>query len=221
MNLVDPDGRKLRITGEQKDETLKLLSKLYGGELNFEEDFVTITVEPEKYNKKSKLIAEIINSENIIVELWTIKGNKIEDEYGVHDFCGGAFLGSETKDSKVYTKQAINLDILCKIDNFGGDMGDSFMHELSESYHGGVYAYNYGIAKIKPAYTNEINEVYKYAHEEAFPTKRVRTKFVNYKGQEVFGEELFYKRYWIIKYNSREYKIDSVYNTPKLIKKKR
>ena len=218
MNLVDPDGRKLRITGEQKDETLKLLSKLYGGELNFEEDFVTITNEPKQYNTNSKLISEIINNENIIVELWTTNGKLTQD--GVL-FCGGAFLGSETKDSKVYTKQAINLDILCKIDNFGGDMGDSFMHELSESYHGGVYAYNYGIAKIKPAYTNEINEVYKYAHEEAFPTKRVRTKFVNYKGQEVFGEELFYKRYWIIKYNSREYKIDSVYNTPKLIKKKR
>ena len=94
MNLLDPDGRKLRITGEQKDETLKLLSKLYGGELNFEEDFVTITVEPEKYNKKSKLIAEIINSENIIVELWTTNGKLTQD--GVL-FCGGAFMGSKTK----------------------------------------------------------------------------------------------------------------------------
>lgn len=94
MNLVDPDGRKLRITGEQQGETLKLLSELFGSELKLEDNYVTITVEPEKYDKKSKLISEIINSENIIVELWTTTGKTTKN--GVL-FCGGAFMGNETK----------------------------------------------------------------------------------------------------------------------------
>ena len=174
MNLVDPDGRKLRITGEQKDETLKLLSKLYGGELNFEEDFVTITVEPEKYNKKSKLIAEIINSENIIVELWTTNGKFTQNK---RLFCGGAFMGNETKyfdgQKQVHTYQNININVLQKVDEYEKYQGKSLMHELSESYLGGKYAYVHNINKVEPAYISSENDVYKYAHEEAIQTSRV------------------------------------------------
>lgn len=217
VNLVDPDGRKLRITGVQQNTTLELLSELFGSELKLEDDFVTITVEPEKYNKKSKLIAEIINNENIIVELWTTDGKFTEDGT---PFCGGIFIGNKTKDFKVYTKQTINLDILFKIDTFGGDRGDSFMHELSESYYGGVYAYNNGIVEVEPAYIKKENEVYKYVHNKAFPTKEVNSKFVNDKGQEVFGGEFYLKQIWYIKYNFREYEIQEVYNRP-IIKKKR
>lgn len=201
----------------QQSKTLELLSELFGSELKLEDDFVTITVEPEKYNKKSKLIAEIINNENIIVELRTTDGKVTED--GI-PFCGGAFIGSKTKDFKVYTKQTINLDILFKIDAFGGDRGDSSMHELSESYYGGVYAYNNGIVEVEPAYIKKENEVYKYAHKKAFPTKEVNSKFVNDKGQEVFGGEFYLKQIWYIKYNFREYEIQELYNRPK-IKKKR
>ena len=66
MNLVDPDGRKLRITGEQQDATLKLLSELFGSELHLEDNHVIITNEPKQYNTNSKLISEIINNENIV-----------------------------------------------------------------------------------------------------------------------------------------------------------
>ena len=95
VNMVDPDGRKLRITGEQQDATLKFLSKLFGSELHLKDNHVTITNEPKQYNTNSKLISEIINNENIIVELWTTNGKLTQD--GVLFCGGGAFMGSKTK----------------------------------------------------------------------------------------------------------------------------
>ena len=204
MNLLDPDGRKLRITGEQKDETLKLLSKLYGGELNFEEDFVTITVEPEKYNKKSKLIAEIINSENIIVELWTTNGKFTQNK---KLFCGGAFMGNETKyfdgQKQVHTYQNININVLQKVDEYEKYQGKSLMHELSESYLGGKYAYVHNINKVEPAYISSENDVYKYAHEEAIQTSRVWQIWLDKDNKEVYDISLCRKVIWIVDYNNR------------------
>ena len=216
MNLVDPDGRKLRITGEQQDATLKLLSKLFGSELHLKDNHVTITNEPKQYNTNSKLISEIINNENIIVELWTTNGKLTQDG---KLFCGGAFMGSKTKYSgeqkKVHTYQNINLIVLHEVDKHGGYWGRSLMHELSESYYGGIYAYNNNRYIVKAAIginSSNINEheVYSFAHTQAIPTASVIRKF--YKNRkEVFGISNFDYCVWFINNNGEEIPVQ-VYN---------
>jgi hypothetical protein len=127
VNLVDPDGRKIRITGDQQNTTLKVLEDVYGGKLNFNDDgYIIIIEQTDSKNSNSKLIAEIINNENIIVDLWTTNGNFTQD--GV-PFCGGAFMGNETEYSEgqkqVHTYQNINLNVLQKVDEHGGYRGRS------------------------------------------------------------------------------------------------
>lgn len=200
----------------QQNTTLELLSELFGSELKLEDDFVTITNEPKQYNTNSKLIAEIINNENIIVELWTTNGKVTED--GTL-FCGGAFMGSETKYSDgqklVYTYQNINLNVLQKVDEYEGYQGRSLMHELSESYYGGIYAYDNNLYRVKAAIginSSNINEheVYSFAHTQAIPTASVTPKF--YKNRkEVFGISNFDYCVWFINNNGEEIPVQ-VYN---------
>ena len=216
VNLVDPDGRKLRITGVQQNTTLELLSELFGSELKLEDDFVTITNEPKQYNTNSKLIAEIIDNKNIIVELRTTDGKVTKD--GTL-FCGGAFMGSKTEYSDgqklVYTYQDINLNVLQKVDEYEGYQGRSLMHELSESYYGGIYAYNNNRYIVKAAIginSSNINEheVYSFAHTQAIPTASVIRKF--YKNRkEVFGISNFDYCVWFINNNGEEIPVQ-VYN---------
>ena len=217
MNLVDPDGRKLRITGEQQDATLKLLSKLFGSELHLKDNHVTITNEPEQYNTNSKLISEIINSENIIVELWTTNGKLTQD--GVL-FCGGAFMGSKTKYSreqkKVHTYQNINLIVLHEVDKHGGYWGRSLMHELSESYYGGIYAYDNNLDTVEPAVginsnNRDVHPVYSLAHSNAVETASITRKFYK-NGKEVFGESSFDWIFWFVEYNDTEFVVQKFDN---------
>ena len=217
MNLVDPEGRKLRITGEQQDATLKLLSKLFGSELHLKDNHVTITNEPKQYNTNSKLISEIINNENIIVELWTTNGKLTQD--GVL-FCGGAFMGSKTKYSgeqkKVHTYQNINLIVLHEVDKHGGYWGRSLMHELSESYYGGIYAYDNNLDTVEPAVginsnNRDVHSVYTLAHSNAVETASITRKFYK-NGKEVFGESSFDWIFWFVEYNDTEFVVQKFDN---------
>ena len=43
VNLVDPDGRKIVITGDQQNKTIKVLEDVYGGKLDFGDNgYITI-----------------------------------------------------------------------------------------------------------------------------------------------------------------------------------
>ena len=171
VNLIDPDGMKLRITGVQQNTTLELLSELFGSELKLEDDFVTITVEPEKYNKKSKLIAEIINNENIIVELWTTDGKFTEDGT---PFCGGVFIGNKTKDFKELFKYAKSINVPFTIHAGEADGYES----IKAAIDFGASRLGHGIKIIDyPDLINEAKE--KGITLEVCPTSNVQTNAVN------------------------------------------
>ena len=211
VNLVDPDGRKIRITGDQQNTTLKVLEDLYGGKLNFDDNgYITIIEQTDSKNRNSKLISEIINNENIIVDLWTTNGKFTQN--GAL-FCGGAFMGSETEYSEgqkqVHTYQTVNLNVLQKVDEHGGYWGRSLMHEISESYYGGIYAYDNNLDKIEPAYRISKNKVYKYAHKKAVQTSSIRQRLFDKHGVEVFDISNWNKAIWYVDYNYRVYPIQT------------
>ena len=211
VNLVDPDGRKIRVTGDQQNTTLKVLEDVYGGKLNFDDDgYIIIIEQTDSKNSNSKLIAEIINNENIIVDLWTTNGKLTQD--GVL-FCGGAFMGSETEYSEgqkqVHTYQTVNLNVLQKVDEHGGYRGRSLMHELSESYYGGIYAYDNNLNTVEPAYLISENNVYKYAHKKAVKTSPVRLRLFDKHNVEVFDISDCNKAIWYVEYNYRTFPIQT------------
>ena len=184
---------------------------MYGGKLNFDDDgYIIIIEQTDSKNSNSKLIAEIINNENIIVDLWTTNGKLTQD--GVL-FCGGAFMGSETEYSEgqkqVHTYQNVNLNVLQKVDEHGGYRGRSLMHELSESYYGGIYAYDNNLNTVEPAYLISENNVYKYAHKKAVKTSPVRQRLFDKHNVEVFDILDCNKAIWYVEYNYRIFQIQT------------
>ena len=85
------------------------------------------------------------------------------------------------------------------------------MHELSESYLGGQYAYDHELDKVAPAiginHENiEEHPVYSYAHSNAVETAQVRPYF--YKdGKIVFENSDFEYIVWMVIDNGNKFNV--------------
>ena len=129
-------------------------------------------------------------------------------------------MGSKTKYSgeqkKVHTYQNINLIVLHEVDKHGGYCGRSLMHELSESYYGGIYAYDNNLDTVEPAVginsnNRDVHPVYSLAHSNAVETASITRKFYK-NGKEVFGKSSFDFIYWFVKYNDIEFAVQKFDN---------
>lgn len=90
------------------------------------------------------------------------------------------------------------------------------MHELSESYYGGIYAYDNNLDTVEPAVgvnSNNINihPVYSFAHSNAVATAPITQKFYK-NGKEVFGKSGFDWIFWFVKYNDTEFAVQKFDN---------
>lgn len=105
--------------------------------------------------------------------------------------------------------QNVNLNVLQKVDEHGGYRGRSLMHELSESYYGGIYAYDNNLNTVEPAYLISENNVYKYAHKKAVKTSPVRLRLFDKHNVEVFDISDCNKAIWYVEYNYRMFPIQT------------
>ena len=172
VNLVDPDGRKIRITGKLYQEALAGLEYISGLELELDKDnylFIKNDIDNtgEYDNLESELLARIINDNNICVNIRTLNTQEIAQEYNNY-VLGGAFNGNnyDKNNNIVYTLQTVDPKILNRISSVNSKPGADMLHEVSESYEGALIAReesrSIGNSKKDLAF-------YQKAHKRAYP----------------------------------------------------
>ena len=172
VNLVDPDGRKIRITGELNQEALNGLQSISGLDLELDKDnylFIKNDLDNtgEFDNMESELLARIINDNNIYVNIRTL--NTQETVQNVNNYVlGGSFNGNiyDKNSNVVYTLQTVDPQILNSISSVNSKPGADMLHEVSESYEGALIAReesrSIGNSKEEPFFYNK-------SHERAYP----------------------------------------------------
>ncbi|MBB2145786.1 RHS repeat-associated core domain-containing protein [Pedobacter sp. LMG 31464] len=162
--FIDPDGMfDVHINGDKADEATKQLQASTSLKLSRNEETGQITATGKAKTDVDKKLQEAINDKNVDVRVDATSSNFTSDGKW---FVGGAYGGSTVgKDGKTYTNQTVNPDMTSKIDEFyGAKKGSSIMHEVIESYIGGVDSPGKG----GPTFDNTTPEfkAYKSAHDK-------------------------------------------------------
>lgn len=168
IKLVDPDGREVYITGDEKskEEALRQIQqKSKNMKFSIAENG-KLTFEGKAKTKEEKYMKKIINSSKVIVDLCLLTSSYYN---GVPLETPGGFDGNTISDDgkTAYASQVINLVESDKWDKkCGNNLGNSIWHELSEAYEGGLIS-----LKLKQdapaAITGNDQTIYKQAHYNA------------------------------------------------------
>jgi RHS repeat-associated protein len=168
VKLVDPDGREVYITGDEKskEEALRQIQqKSKNMKFSIAENG-KLTFEGKAKTKEEKYMKKIINSSKVIVDLCLLTSS---DYNGVPLKTPGGFDGNTISDDgkTAYASQVINLVESDKWDKkCGNNLGNSIWHELSEAYEGGLIS-----LKLKQdapaAITGNDQTIYEQAHYNA------------------------------------------------------
>jgi RHS repeat-associated protein len=170
LMYTDPSGELLVIVGNQADISFRQLNSISNLALvrDVETGRITATAAPQNANDRRLL--EIINNRNITVNLTATDG-----DIGNPD--GGAFWGNRLlynangKVIGVSTDQRVNPLTNYLLDYaYGAKIGTTVLHEITESYLGGVLSKFFEKAAGKAIEgTTTHKYIYKPAHDNATP----------------------------------------------------
>ncbi len=203
MNLVDPEGRKIKITGKLYQEALNGLEYISGLDLELDKGnylFIKDNLDNTGgyYNLESELLARIINDNTICVNIRTLNTQEIVQDIN-HYVLVGSFYGNiyDKNSNVVYALQIVDPIILNSISSVNSTPGADMLHEVSEAYEGALIAKkesrSIGNSKEEPF-------LYKKAHERAYPQSgKVKADlignniFISVKGKHI--ATITFKRY--------------------------
>jgi len=166
INLIDANGLDVYISGPDAVNTVKAINESTNN--NF---FVSIDPKTGKLSCEGKavtgqeiLLQEAIINEKIIVNLITTDGNFIPDNPNKTDkpepFSVGLYYGSEKNGEITNTYQFFNLDHAKIYEKAGGsNVGLSVIHEILESYIGGILFPKQGVGYNKLNQVRSHNDV--------------------------------------------------------------
>ena len=138
IRLVDPDGREVYITGDEKskDEALHQIQQKSKNMVFSIDKNGKLTFSGKAKSKVEKYMARIIESSDVQVNL------QVQDysNYKGETIDIGGFGGNTLSDDKktVSTNQVINVARSAEQDKICRNPGNMIWHEISESYEGGV-----------------------------------------------------------------------------------
>ncbi|MEW6412578.1 MAG: RHS repeat-associated core domain-containing protein [Candidatus Zixiibacteriota bacterium] len=140
MKFVDPDGRTVTITGNEAQQAVDALGKQYNN-LTITRDTASgqVSASGNAQTDAEKKFVEAVNSQKINVNLTTVEAGATVP--GTNSSVAvGSFNGSTTdKNGVVQTSQYICMSHAQVIENIDGwTQGQTVMHEVLESYLGGV-----------------------------------------------------------------------------------
>lgn len=168
IRYVDPDGRMavdfddVIITGDKSQEAFNQLQSSTSLKLKMDGNG-KVTASGKAKTDADKKLLEATTDANVVVQVNATSSNFTESG---HWYIGGAYGGSTVgADGKTYTTQTVNPEMTGKIDEFYGmKNGVSVMHEVIESYIGGVESPGVGA----PTFDNTTPEfkAYKNAHDK-------------------------------------------------------
>jgi RHS repeat-associated protein len=168
VKLLDPDGREVYITGDEKSksEALRQIQQKSKNMIFSIDENGKLAFEGKARTKEEKYMKEIINSSNVTVDLCLLTSS---DYNGVPLEAPGGFDGNTLSDDgkTAYASQVINLIESDKWDKkCGNNLGNSIWHELSEAYEGGLISLK--LTQDAPAaITGNDHTIYNQAHYNA------------------------------------------------------
>lgn len=175
-NLVDPEGMEVNILGPLANNALSQLQDKFKDQLSLsidENGSLSYSVnEGVKLRGQAKLLARIINDRVITVNLMTTDADKTSTG---NLLVGGAFMGNSISEGKITANQEINPLVLGAADSFTQTPGKMIMHELTESYYGGIISGRKGMNAPMATrdVTNDPASTYMRAHNRATPQSTV------------------------------------------------
>lgn len=165
LRYKDPDGRQAKdiiITGDKSKEALAQLQAATSLKLSMDESGKVAATGKAKTDADKNLQAAV-NSTSVTVRVNATSSNTSANGRW---FVGGAFGGSEVKDGKTLTTQTVNPNQMQKLDAVSGNRkGSAMMHEVLESYFGGVDSPGSPAPTFDPGSTGFSN--YQNAHNKA------------------------------------------------------
>ena len=191
VNLVDPQGREVIISGTLSEEALKQLQGRMKNRITLIRDSesgkLSYTVRGKnKLRGDAKRLAEIIDDQSITVNLITTSKNETSTGSLL---VGGAFMGNtvmtdDEGNNTVSAYQEVNPIVLGLADSHTNSMGKMMMHEVTEAYSGAQISQQRGFG-APPANLEEAknpNSVYNKAHNKATPQTPVYQTLYDKKG---------------------------------------
>ena len=187
VKFVDPDGRKLNVTGAIADKAVEQLQSGAGKSITLtkaEDGTMSYKNETGKALKgNAKIIAGIIDDQKNTVNLKTTDTDKTSSN---EPFTGGAFMGNTVaKDASgnvisVNANQEVNPNLLGEIDSFTGDFGKMIMHEVTESYQGAIESFKTGVSAPKATMAERNNPQSAYSRAHNLAEKQSPMKYQDY-----------------------------------------
>jgi RHS repeat-associated protein len=186
IRFIDPDGmgpEDVILNGSEKQKAFKELQASVQGKLNLTMDDKTgkvssTEVAGAKQTSDSKQLENAVNDHSI-----TVNVNATDDTKNI---VGGGFGGNTVtvstsgEKNTVSTQQEVNPTVLGKVDDYFGKPGSGILHEVTESYQGGLISQASGISSPP---SDQPGSVYNQAHAAATPpTGRVVSQVVDADG---------------------------------------
>ena len=145
VKYVDPDGRKIVISGDDVDNAVNQLNSVTSKEfIIIKNQDGSLKYEGKAITQRDKFIKKVIDNQVITVNIETGKNNKFvwPDGTKLSTEAGGGYGGNSVKDGLVNTYQKVVPSMLDKRDNDveGRSSGLYMLHEVAESYFGGKIA---------------------------------------------------------------------------------
>lgn len=175
MRFTDPDGMApddVIIKGCDSQKAFTELQKSVQGQLNLSMDSggkVTYSaVQGATINADSQQLVNAIDDHSINVNV-TATDSKVTSNGST--YVGGAFMGNSTDSTTgvVNTKQEINPNVLEKMSTYFGKPGADTLHEVTESYQGGLTSKSVAGGQMGDSTTPQGEIDYDNAHNSATP----------------------------------------------------
>ena len=166
VKLVDPDGREVYITGDEKprEEALRQIQQKSKNMVFSIDENGKLTFSGKAKTEAEKYMAQIIESHDVQVNL------QVQDHsnYKGETIDIGGFGGNNLSDDKktVLTNQVINVARSAKQDKICKNPGNMIWHEISESYEGGAMSLRTKTSAPAAIRDND-RTIYDNAHYEA------------------------------------------------------
>ena len=184
--LVDPDGMDVEIGGDAQQAYYKEVkngAKSLGISVKMDKNGLLSAQYKGKgeISSEGQQVLDAINDKNVKVEINATKSDYADDK----PFFGGAFMGNKLhtrEDGSVGATgyQTVNPKDLRDMDNYYGQPGRSSLHEMTESFQGGLISIKEGVSSGPKG---SANSVYSAADKAAIqPSGKV-----NYYGIDTFG----------------------------------
>jgi len=163
--LVDPDGRRIYLTGVLAQFFVSQIKKQTNLTVSYDKNSEILSFSGTSQNRFDDLLLEASTNDNIIIN---IHASFLDDADDLYDGAGQFWGAYKDLDGKVYATQKVDCLKALLFSNFFGSGDGAFeMHELTESIISAKAVETFG--DIPPAYEGKRNPGYSFAHEDAFP----------------------------------------------------